>query len=155
MYNIITIAVVIILVILYITVLYTIRHYENTLLTGAWSGSVDFCTESNLRKLFLYIFANDGMFSHSREAYLIMESDNNVLIDQLVRINFSSNFTLYPSIEKERKYFVDIDYLDKEEPEFLPNDLTLYYYPHVGKLIFANDDTSYMTLYKDCAASDL
>jgi len=84
-----------------------------------------------------------------------MESDNCVLLDQLVRIDFSYAASIVPSIETERKYDIYIDFLDQDEPEFLPSSLCLYYYPLVGKLIFANDDTSFMTLYKDCASNDL
>jgi hypothetical protein len=106
----IVVSIVAILIILYIFVITAMRVCENTLLTGAWSGSTQFCESAGLRKLFLYMFANDSYIGHSREAYLIMESDSDVLIDQLVRINFSYNMSLYPSIATEHIYKIDIDY---------------------------------------------
>lgn len=151
----VAVIVIAIVIIVYTSVILSIRNCENTLMTGAWNGSVEFCESASLRKLFIYMFDNDSLFGHSREAYIIMESDSGVLIDQLVRINFSYNMSLSPTINAEHKYNIDIDYLNNDAPEFLPDDLSIYYYPKIGKLLFVNNDTSYMTLYKDCASSDL
>ena len=144
-----------IIIIIYVCVIISLRNCESALMTGAWNGSVEFCESAGLRKLFIYMFPNDSLFGHSREAYIIMESDSGVLIDQLVRINFSYNMSISLTINTEQKYEIDIDYLTSDEPEFLPKDLSIYYYPLVGKLLFVNNDTSYMTLYKDCASGDL
>lgn len=151
----VAICIIAVIIVIYVFILIVIRQCESSLLAGAWNGSVEFCKEASLSKLFVYMFANDSYIGHSREAYIIMESDNGVLLDQLVRIDFSYAASIVPTIETERKYDIYIDFLDKDEPEFLPSNLCMYYYPLVGKLIFASDETAYMTLYKDCASNDL
>lgn len=168
-YIIASIVLVVILIIMYNA--YTIKSAADNLLEGMWVASEEFCNESEIDGMFIYIGPPDSS-KWERKAYLIMHADNAVITNKKLLINYSngsifdyfnpliSGLDFYGSISiKEDKDDDELDGISEagEIPlsEIMPSDMEVELDMTTGKMIWAADDTIYARLFKDNIATDL
>jgi len=145
---------IIIVIIIYVIVLFTLRRVESNLLSGFWIASADFCVKAQLSLLMIQIGEPTW---NGRPGYVLMvREDNNILISSPVDLSFSSMYSIKPWMPDCIECEVSIDWIDIEPPEGFPSKQKVYYYPKNGKLVFYDKDTIYAVLYKDnCISSNV
>jgi len=139
-----------IVIILFLMFIFNIRRIENNMLDGFWTGSPSFMQDAELTVFLIHINSTNSEVP----GYIIMANEEGLIINNPVKFNLSRSFSLSPNILNCKKYSIDIDWLDDEEPSFFPSKQTLYYYPLTGKIIISDENEATAILYKDYVTSD-
>lgn len=154
----IAIIVILLIIILYITYKICKKKYDEDNLNGFWKADPIFCEEAGLHSFIVRIDDGDG--------YILAFNSDGVIINNAIRLDLSEGIInklgLGDNSDEERRYDAAVDWLG-ETCECLPGEMTFYYYPQCGKLVFANPNAEandaenkiYAVLYKDYSMSDI
>ena len=139
------------IIVLIIIILYLIKRIYNIyhdLYEGLWVADDDFCTSSQIDGMMIYIggLNNDNI----RNAYLIMHTDNNIIVNKKIEILFQ------PSYLTPRNFYIYLT--DQSDEDDLESIMPLKQYINVdistGKMTWTgDDDIIYANFYKDNASS--
>lgn len=157
MFNLIQGIGIVILIILFMIILLILntRNNESTLLSGFWRANAEFCKEAQI-DIFLIYIGDSSLFSNTYPGYILVKNDQGIIINDPIKINFSSDMDFSPSLCDCRNYIIKIDWEDNEEGyEFFPSEQEVFYYPKIGKLVFSAHDQVFAILYKDNSISDI
>lgn len=138
MFSFILIAVVLSLIILLILLF---RYYENNLLKGFWCSSNDFCKESGLKTMILYIGEN-GRCS------IVIKTINNTTMCETFKLSYM-NFCLCSWIPDTRNYNASVIWDTEDHEDVLPDNFKITYLPIKGKLYLYDNDELLGELFKD------
>jgi len=126
-------------------------HHDiiSTLLTGFWVGDAEFLKSAGLDSFVFYI-SKGTLLSQSRGCYLLMMSEGEVVLNHPTAacLQSSSLFSFGMSPKYFRLTF-------EEQPEIIPQQLTLKLDPRVGKLVLRDDQTIYGIFYRDGSQTEL
>lgn len=144
-----------ILIFLFIVYFYIISSV-NTLyynfLEGLWIATESFCHKANIDGMILFIGASDNKLG--RSSYLIMYSDDKVVVDTKINIIFGSS--IFPDLS-ERKIDIILNLNNKKVNlnDVIPSNLECEISIDDGKMIWSKDDTVYAEFYKDNISSKI
>lgn len=164
-------AVVLVIIIVFITLYNSWNRSKifHNYLQGLWIGDKKFCEESEIGGLILYIGECDSWHTHN--AYLIMYSDESIILEKKIAINtsfsgihiltmsgeFTQNITvtdLEVNPKDEDINPVDIDDISEINiSQVMPESMVLVLNIEDGSMIWKADDKIYAKLYRDNAAS--
>lgn len=141
------------IIFIYTTTVLCYRSTENNLLSGFWKGSPDFCEDSELDILLIYIGDDNNS---TKPGYILMKNADGLIINDQVEFCLSGGYSITPGMSHEKIYTVDIKWLVSEGYDFFPSQQKIYYYPLLGKLVMldSNGDITAL-LYKDNVSSDI
>jgi hypothetical protein len=91
--NKVLIGILIVIVILLIFNLWNFSNIKSDLFEGLWNASDEFCKKSEIDGMMIYIGPLINFYSNKRKAYLIMHSENNVVVNKKFEISFSSGLS--------------------------------------------------------------
>jgi hypothetical protein len=160
-----------IVLILIMIVTNTVLHVQHTgkYMQGLWAADEKFCNDSEIDGMFLYMGAGNG----THDAYIIMHSDNAVIVEKKIRIHMNSYMPhiIHNSVLHRNVYLTDLDVLPKDddnseimdegdsEPrdmhlsKIMPLKMQMILDTTDGSMTWSHDDTVYAKFYKDNAAS--
>ena len=139
---------------MYLTVVLNTRASEDVMMSGIWTGSVEFLKDEDLDLFILCIHKGD-ITSNKRTGYILAKNFTGVIINNPIEIKFTAGKSINPMLCQCREFDISIDWLGENGYDFFPSEQGLFYYPECGKLVFARDDKVFAVLYKDFAMSDL
>lgn len=145
------IIIVTITIVLFIILLYVNRSLENTILKGFWKGGAGFCNESELDLFLLYI----GEGTYNTSGYILAKNNEGIIMNNNIKFKLKPNFSINPFRRSRIDYKILIDWMGEEGYDFFPDKQELYYYPHIGKLVFVSNDETKAVLYKDNETNDI
>jgi len=138
----IALCITIFLIIMIIYYIYSNRKVLTNYIEGVWIADTKFLEEAELGNdggLILYIGQGDW---NERKAYILMFSDDGVVLNQKVDMTFNFNIGYSSTFMKRNVVFDDLD-------EVMPCNLTVEMSTIDGSMIFYDNETVYMRLYKD------
>lgn len=151
----IVIGIIVICVILYSWMIPIIsRKYEaKSSLTGFWEADRDFCNESELKVL--SIFIGDPDSSGKLPCYiLLIQDDDEVLINERTNINLRPKWCSNNLYDRKAPWEYDIT-LSKMESSAFALKQSMKHYATANKIIMYKKDTVYAVLYKNPVLSEL
>jgi len=146
----------IVLIILFLTVIYAFghRYTERSLLTGFWHADPSFCEDAGIDSLVFY-FGEPNFTGSKLSGYVLMTSEDGILINNPVDFTLSSGYSVAPYVKKEKTHTLTIDWFESEGYDFFPSVQTMTFYPELGKIILYDRDQVYAILYKNNIMSDV
>lgn len=165
----------VILVLLIMIITNTVLHarYLGCYMQGLWAADEKFCNDSDIDGMFLYI--GEGYGCH--DAYMIMHSNNAVILEKKISINARSYmpYLLHNSVVERCIHLTDLDASSSSNPsnssgipeeldesednmhlsKIMPLQMQMILDTTNGSMIWQHDDTVYAKFYKDNAASDV
>lgn len=154
-------AIIIILILIYN--IYMSNKIFNLFCEGLWTGSDEFCNDSKIDGMILYI----GPYSYNflnitRKAYLIMYANDAVMVNKKFEISYFLNLSpfLKNSIEltfllKDPSEDETLEIIEESDPSLIKLDTIMPLTQNVkieldkGKMIWSNDETIYANLLKN------
>lgn len=117
---------------------------------GLWVASDEFCARAKIDGMMLYVGKplNGLALSTRFKAYLIMYTDNKVIVNKHLDLTFR-DVSIVPGSRTVGLYVVDTDKNDPELSEIMPDELTADVSIATGKMTWRADDTTYAEFHKD------
>jgi len=164
------IIIVLLIVIISLVFVNSYVHHNATLehLQGLWIADEKFCEESGIDGMILYVGESEG---GSCGAYMIMHSNNTIIMEKKISIDMSRIPQLiigFPSIVRKTIELVDSDAEDNDKPinalhvenisdvhisKIMPPILTMEIDIVHGCMSWKDDETIYAKMYKDNQAT--
>jgi len=144
------IVIIVILLILLIFSYASKGYIYDKLLSGFYNADTDFCDEAGLDMFCLYI-NNDIDKSGRRSGYVLMKSDDNILLNEPTSIKLTRNIQFF----NKNIIHYNIEFEDINNEDVFPRVQLLKFYPMSGKLILSCDDTIYGVFYKSGQDSEI
>lgn len=137
----------VIFIVVIILLFFQSRCIEHCDIHGFWTASPEFCTESDLRSMILYI--GDGYINKS--AYMIIENDNGLIVNDALNIGMGWCMPLSPFRCYVKRFNVSFNWHDdmKDVENVIPKNILMEYYPTIGKIVLSDSETTYAVLYKN------
>ena len=142
------------------------------MINGMWKADPEWAEQADIDGMLLFIGPTEtsGVLSETRNGYLIMHADDQIIASKKVTFNISTGISILPKTTVT--YGVNIVDLDEPEDEdlpeadyipwteIMPHNLEMELGVSNGKLILNGNDedgekTQYAKLFKDPAATDL
>lgn len=137
---------IIVIVVLYLLATYNRSTYENYL-TGYWmADGDDFCEQSEIAFMLIYIAPHDGLFTKTRECYIVIGDD---ICNQPFVMSYQSGWAWV----NLGTYHVNADL--QMEDNVMNDHVEICVDMTTGELIIRDDDKLYAKLHKNHEITNL